>query len=571
LVHRRKSSTGSRAIGPRFIIWCWALIAFLPASTLYALGLRLFHTRRAATGVIAAYATVGLVLFQSTHVRGYIMAIALFPVAFWFSIRFFETVKPHWSRAMSLAISLVLLFYTTYSAVPGFFLLGLFTLIAFPIRRSWRWLLPMLLALPLVAPQLWTLAQYMLPTLERRATTNAVASDFALEPYTIYQWVLLQNYAGATWLLWIALLTGALALLVYYERPGTRLTAALLGCALAAPVFAAAVLPFFGMAAPHYSWWSIFPFVLLVGKALAYLPRRVWLSVLSLLLIIPFLPLPTANFRYGNIFQTPFEDTFTWLEQHIEPGDVVYIDQSCITIYEKCGTAVEWDYYQMVYFADRRLQIVDSLAATQTARRVWYVHVDGAHDVAAEAAIAAGRVQSSFVGPWDFLWQLYEAPPDRSGIRFENGMRFHGFDVIEPRLQGGYAQGAVVRREGETLILRLWWSVDEPVAQDYSISTVIAAAPAAQALAQLDSPPQTISLFPFIAAPPPATSQWQPQQYYIEERVVALPHAVDVALRDTPLGIYMTVYFWQDGVPLHAPGVGPAGRLKLRDMFILTY
>jgi hypothetical protein len=557
---------------PLIIRYSSVLLFTLSLAALYPLGLRLFKNRQAAVGVIAAYATVGLILFQSTHVRGYVLALALFPIALWLTLRFFETDKPQWTRAFVLAVILVLLFYTTYSVVPGFFLLGLFTLIAFPVRRIWRWIMPALIAIPLVMPQLWDLAQYILPTLARRESTQVIATDFTLEPYAVYQWVLLRNYAGATWILWILLCIGAIGILFYYyERKLQRSTLALLVCAIVAPVFAAAVLPFFGMASPHYSWWAVFPFVLLVGKAIGYLPRRVWLSIVTLLLIVPFLPVPIDNFRYGNIFHTPFEDTFTWLDQHLEPGDVIYLDESCTSRYEKCGTGEEWDYYQRVYFPDRRLHIVDNLEATADARRVWYVHVEGWHDEAAKAAIADGRVQSGFIGPWDFLWQLYEAPPDREGILYENGMRFHGFDVLDPLLQGGYVEGAVARREGESLILRLWWSVDEPVTQDYSISTVIAPALDAPALAQVDSPPQTISLFPFVDAPPPETSQWQPQQYYIEERVIPIPQEVDSGLRDSPIGVYLTVYYWEDGQPILAPGVSEIGRLRLRDIFILTY
>ena len=556
---------------PLIVRYSSVLFFAISLAAMYPLGLRLFRSRKAAIVSIVAYATVGLVLFQSTHVRGYVMAMALFPLAFWLSVRFFESEKPLWSRGIPLGIVLALLFYTTYSVAGGFFLIGLFTLIAYPARRIGRWWMPAAIAIPLALPQFFDLANYIIPTLHRRESTPNTGTEFTLEPYSVYQWVLLRNYAGGAWRLWIVLVIATIGLLLYYERPLKRTTLALLVCAIVAPVLSAAVLPFFGMAAPHYSWWSIFPFVLLAGKAIGYLPRRGWLSVITLLLIVPFAPLPTDGFRYGNIFHTPFEDTFTWLEQVIEPNDVIYLDDSCTSRYEKCGTAEEWNYYQMVYFPDRRLHIVDSVEDTQDARRVWYVSVDGWHDEAAKAAIADGRVQSRFYGAWDFLWQLYEAPPDREGILYENGMRFHGFDVIDPMLGNGYAQGAVIRREGEALILRLWWSVDEPVTQDYSISTLIATAPDAPPLAQVDSPPQTISLFPFVDVPPQETSQWQSGQYYIEERTLPIPMQVDSALKDTPIGLYMTVYYWQDGVPIHAPQVNQAGRLKLRDIFILTY
>jgi hypothetical protein len=286
-----------------------------------------------------------------------------------------------------------------------------------------------------------------------------------------------------------------------------------------------------------------------------------------------FLPLPDdfVWYGYGNVFLTPFEDTFTRLDERIEPGDVVYIDASCEATYELCGTQEEWDYYQMVYFPDRRLHIVDSLEAAEAARRVWYVHVSGWHDKQVQAQITEGRVQSTFFGPWDFLWQLYEAPPDREGVLYENGMRFHGFDIIDPRLGYGYVTGSVVRREGEAVILRLWWSVDEALEQDYSISTVIATAPDAPPLVQVDNPPQTINLFAPGDIPPPQTSLWQAGQYYVEERVLPIPADVDSALRNNPLTIYMTLYQWWDGATIDAPHVYETGRRRLRDMYILAY
>jgi hypothetical protein len=538
---------------------------------MYPLGMRLFRRRQAALAGMAAYATVGLVLFQSVHVRGYVLGLALYPIAFWLSLRFFETENPRWRWAVPLALTLAALFYTTYSVVPGYVLLLLFTLIAYPARRIWRWGRPAVIAILAAAPQMWKLASHIIPTLVRREEARAAGTQFTSEPYRTYQFVLLRNYAGGALPLWVALLLLTIVVLIYFERPLKRTTTALLICAAAGPVFAAAILPFFGIAEPHYSWWAVFPFVLLAGRSLSYLPRRVWMGALLVLLVVPFLPLPTDQFRYGNSFQTPFEDTFGWLEARIEPGDVIFLDPSCTTRADKCGRPEEWDYYQMVYFPDRRLHIVSNIDETANVRRVWYVHVDGWQDKTLEARVATGRLKSQFVGPWDFLWQLYEAPPDSVGVLYDNGMRFHGFDIIDPRLRNGYAEGPVVRREGEQVILRLWWSVDKPLTNDYSVSTLIATAPDAPPLAQFDGPPQTISLFPYDSAPPMETSLWQPGQFYVEERVIRLPMEIDSALRGTPLGIYMTLYQWWDGATIDAPGVYETGRRKLREMFVLTY
>jgi hypothetical protein len=308
-------------------------------------------------------------------------------------------------------------------------------------------------------------------------------------------------------------------------------------------------------------------------KSLAAGGTALLLTSLILFLSINLVPakLSTGDLRYVPRYQTSFEDTFEWLWARIEPGDVIFLDPSCTTDADKCGRPEEWDYYQIVYFPDRRLHIVSNIDETVGVRRVWYVSVDGWNDETLQDRVAAGRLRSQFVGPWDFLWQLYEAPPDPVGVLYDNGMRFHGFDIIDPRLHNGYVEGPVVRREGKQVILRLWWSVDKPLANDYSISTLIAAAPDAPPLAQFDGPPQTISLFLYDSAPPRETSQWQPGQFYVEERVLQLPKEVDSALRNHPLGIYLTLYQWWDGATINAPGVNETGRLKLREMFVLTY
>jgi hypothetical protein len=535
----------------------------------YPLGMRLSRKRQAAQAGMAAYAAVGLVLFQSVHVRGYVLGFALYPIAFWLSLRFFETEKPLWRWAVPLALILAALFYTTYSVAPGYVLLLLFTLIAYPARRFWRWGMPAVVAIPAAAPQMWELAIRIFPTLGGGEGTGTADTQFALGPGNTNLFALLRDYAGGALPLWVVLFLLTIVILIYFERPFKRTTTALLACAVVGPILAAAISPFFGLARARYSWWAVFPFVLLVGRALGYLPRRVWMGALPVLLVVPFLSLPTDDFRYGNSFHTPFEDTFTWLQARMEPGDVIFLDPSCTT--DKCGRPEEWDYYQMVYFPDRRLHIVSTIDETVGVRRVWYLHVDGWNDETLQSRIAAGRLQSQFFGPWYFLWQLYEAPPDSVGVLYDNGMRFHGFDIIDPRLHNGYVEGPVVRREGKQVILRLWWSVDKPLANDYSISTLIAAAPDAPPLAQFDGPPQTISLFLYDSAPPRETSQWQPGQFYVEERVLQLPKEVDSALRNHPLGIYLTLYQWWDGATINAPGVNETGRLKLREMFVLTY
>jgi len=545
----------------------------LSLAGMYRLSLSISSQQKAALLSMAAYASFGLIQFQSTHVRGYIMAMALFPLAFWLAIRLFEREKSRWSDVILLAVALAVLFYTTYSAVFAFLILGLYTLLTFPLIRIWRWLRVGLVAIVLALPMILSLASHILPTLAARETARAGGQTFELEPYPQYQWQLLESYAGTALPLWIGLVIIFLGIFIWKRSSIQRSTFALLVLSLLSPIFAGLVMPFFGLAAPHYSWWAVFPIALLAGNLLSDLPNYFWQIAAVIMIAFPFLPIPVDTFdlRYGNQFLTPFESTFEWLQDHMNPGDVILVDSSCDDIYEKCGTAEEWEYFQRVYFPDRRLNIVRDIEETSDARRIWYLHIDGWHDEALEAQVAEGRMESIFVGPWDFLWQLYEAPPDPEGVLYQNGMRFHGFDVIDPALGNGYTSGSVVRREGESVILRLWWSVDEVLEQDYSISTGIAPAMNQPALVQVDSAPQTIALQAYGDVPPPETSQWVPGEMYVEERVLELTADIDADLRDSPLVIFMTVYQWWDGETISAPEVHETGRRRLREMFVLAY
>ncbi len=557
---------------PLVIRYSSVLLFALSLAAMYQAGQRLFHSPTAGALSTAAYATLGMSLYQSTNVRGYVLALALYALAYWLTLRYFDTPRPRWRRALPLAIALAALFYTTYTVALGYVLLIAFTLLAYPLARNWRWWRPGVIAAGLALPQIWRLGSYILPILYQRETARAADAVAipANNTFLGYLWRVLRSYAGGAWLVWLALAGVFVAVLLIRRRTVPRRVWALIALAAAGPLIAATLGRFVGMVGPHYSWWAVFPLAWLAGWSLDQLPRPVSYGALVVLVLVPFYPINLEGYSYGNEFQTPMESNFAWLTQNIEPGDVLYIDESC-DAYEQCGTAEEWDYYQMVYFPDRRLRIADTLAETTEARRVWYVHINGWHNKDVQNTLAEGRVQSEFVGPWNFLFQLYEAPPNPDGIAYENGLRFHGADVIDARLKDGYAAGPVVRREAETVRLRLWWSVDEPVARDYSLSTLIAGSPDAPPLAQVDGPPQTVSLFPGDPAPPANTSTWEPGRYYVEERVIQLPPDISTDYRDRPIGIYLTVYQWWDGQPVAAPGVNDLGRRQLRTMNILAY
>jgi hypothetical protein len=125
-----------------------------------------------------------------------------------------------------------------------------------------------------------------------------------------------------------------------------------------------------------------------------------------------------------------------------------------------------------------------------------------------------------------------------------------------------------VRREGETITLRLWWSVDEPIGQDYSVGMYFLDEEGT-VVTQVDGSPQVIDpIYPYTNTIPPETSQWQPGQFYIEERQITLPYP----LVSGRYPIVLALYDWQTpDERIRAPGVDESGLLPLKVLTIVAW
>jgi len=199
---------------------------------------------------------------------------------------------------------------------------------------------------------------------------------------------------------------------------------------------------------------------------------------------------------------------------------------------------------------------------------VWYITSEVKRDLATDAAVREGRVERNFVGPADFFFRLYEAPPDPDGILFDNGMRFHGVDFLDSTGEHYLSGPLVTYHTGDKIRIRLWWSVDKQPTADYSIASYLTL-PNRQIMDQFDGPPQVVSLEYPPQVPPPATSQWQPGKFYVEERELQMPLPDQGYL--TTFRIYMTVYQWWDNTRIHAPGVDDDTSLLLKQFQIESW
>jgi hypothetical protein len=466
---------------------------------------------------VVAYGALQYSISISTLVRGYVFLLALAPLALWLTMRYFE--RPSVWRALPLALCMVIMFYSHLTAILIFALLGLYSLLFHP-RQIWRWWLPGLFAIIPALPEI--VDKYRI-TVSRVHITQ----EIKLPPLFEALRSLFVEFTDTSTVIWLALLIVAvLALLVYWRRAPQKLRLAMLLVVLwvLAPIAVYYLNPVLGFFIARHLAWVIIGLTMGIGWGISRLPRAGKGLALAGLVVATFSPIPMSN----RMYSPPFEDNFAWLSKNMRQGDVLLIDPNF-----DGAAPEEWDYYARVFFPNG-LKFVNEPGDY---RRIWYVQIDGKQDKATQAALLKDHIAEEFVGPWNFLFRLYEAPPDVTGVLYENGLRFRGAEVIS-----AFPPSLPVFHDGETVRLRLWWSIDRPVTQDYSISTQLLDKNG-RLLTQFDGLPQ-------VTDAPRETSRWEPGRYYIEERDLTAP---------TPFisggyTVYLVVYQLWDGTRIAAPG-----------------
>ncbi|MCB9450466.1 MAG: glycosyltransferase family 39 protein [Anaerolineaceae bacterium] len=496
----------------------------------------------AAAGLLGmmVYSALALGIFLTTEIRGNALVFSLLPLALWLTMRYFT--RPNWRRALPLAVTMAAMFYTAYTAFGAFILLGLFSLLVYRLAVV-QWWRPGIIAGILAIPGIMNISSL---AVGRVAATNTIELPPLLPAISGY----FERVAGYSFLPWVGLFVIATILMVI-ARPRTPVFYGLVGW-LFAPLLFYLLNPILGFFSATYGWFIAPGFLLWIGWGLSYLPRPGQFAAIGVALLVMFAPVPYDNYQAAG---APLGRSFEWLAQHVEWGDVVIIDpmwKDAYCGYRNCINASEWDYLIDLYFP-QGLQIVSEPGDY---RRIWYLKWDGEgwHDAELAQRIETGRIAGEFVGPPEALFRLYEGPPDWEGVLFENGLRFHGVDVV------GESPRPLVRREGDTIRLRLWWSVDMPVGLDYSFSLQVSRN--GQLAMQSDGGPQLID--PNL---PDATSQWVPGQYYIEERELVVP----LQMSSGRYPIWLAVYQWWDGERIAAPGMNDNKLLPILDLYMKAW
>ena len=524
-----------------------ALIFMIGSAWTFRLGRRLFHTEPAAWGLTLAYAALGYIIFLSTYVRAYVIMLALLPLALYLALRYFD--KPTIWRAVWLALAMAALFYTNLTAVIAFAAIGITTLIFYP-RQIWRWWLPGTMAFVLAIPEI--LAK--LDLVQRREA--GLGEKLPSLPEGLLE--IFHADLGHAALFWLLVLVIAVGFVLWKRRFTLRMGLMIVSWLLILPILVYATDGIIGFFTAQYSWWITFGFALLVAWGYQAAPRIGRIGLSLVLIGLMFVPLtrgyrPFDELKYG-LPTLPFEQTFSVLATELQNGDVFLVHPDC-----ECGDHYVWNYFESIYFPNPPQHVTEP----DGHRRIWYVYRSGQNDENIQRQLEQSYVTGRFIGPWELFFRLYEAPPDRDGILFENGLRFHGAQLLEPDRQPRVQP--YVYREGEDVRVRLWWSVDEPLDRDYSVTLQILNE--LGLFAQTDGAPQPVSLDPTQDASPSQTSQWQPGQYYIDDRVLTMPYP---ATR-LDLMLYLGVYYWEDGVRLQAEGVNPDGLLPLLPIALMAW
>ncbi|MFN8451695.1 MAG: glycosyltransferase family 39 protein [Anaerolineae bacterium] len=296
---------------PVALRWLSLLAFVIGAAALYRVARRL-----RGDGMIAmlAYAAFGYLIFMSTELRGYVLLLALYPLAIWLALRYFD--RTNIQRAIPLAVTMAAMVYCSMTSIPALAALALFTLIVRP-RAVWRWVLPVGLSIMLALPAL-------IPKLSVAVTRTQATSGIVLSPFFVALSDMFLRWSGSAPLVWLALLLAAAVLSL--RAPRRRVAIALLVWSLipAALYVSNPVLGFFNV---RYAWWVMPGIALLLDFGLAALPLLARGAVAVVFGTLALLPIPLDQYQ---LIQPPLAVAFDWLTEKAQPGDVVLIDPDCV-------------------------------------------------------------------------------------------------------------------------------------------------------------------------------------------------------------------------------------------------
>ena len=470
------------------------------------------------------YGGMTYTIYLSIELRGYPLMMGLIPLAWVVAHKMLKRAR--WWHAVCFAILVSAAVYTTYISIFPVAFLFLYILWMSPSRAR-RVLNYWALALFLTLVSLLPLVVFILPLVFSRVEST---SKIILPPIheAIASWYM-HSFGQGTWLIFAMVVIGIGVL--FWQRKVSRIQALFLFwgvISLPTLYLLNSFLAFFGS---KYASWIFIGIAGFIAVTVARLPRsvrRIVTGAASLFFLLP-VPLP-VYFQPADTFELAHHLSlnFSWLSEEIQAGDRIVLaeDQECTTY------SYLWN-HPLFLNIPQGLNITDSTASH---RRIWFVTADGSPNSPHWETLRRDYVERHFVGPPGCLFRLYEGPPDREGVLFANGLRFHGAQFLqegEPLPPGFSPQ----LHEGEAFQVRFWWMVDEPLSRDYSVGAFLFDEEG-RVVDEVHGPPDPTH--PGDA--PRETSRWQGGEIYYEDREFETPYP----LARQELELRLAVYYWEE-------------------------
>jgi hypothetical protein len=503
------------------------LLTALTLTLVYRLGRRWFGADRYGLYAVALLGVNAFFFTYALEIRPYALIMLLVTASMWFLQRWLTTGR--WRPALLYGVTAAAMLYVHYFLFVLILVQALFAVVYSARRFSWRWArqaagaggVALLLWLPWLPSALFQVGHVRSAELAGGNVRGAVGAGTTT---VMTSWAAVTDLAGWASGGW-PLLYGAalLAGMVLLRRRGGWWLA--LAWGLGAPALSLLLNTVIAIYTPRYVVYMVIGLALAAGAGLAALPRRARMPALAAVLLLSLWTLPAHLPDHA-----PLRDIYTRMSALAQPGDAVFFDQNDID-----SGFVQWQvqhYLAPALYANR----VSSIEAAQAHRRVWYA-ADGllnrADAQARFAELERTHPLQHVLGDcgqgrsWCYLVQLMEAPPLPQGEVFGDTLTFNGIDVdsVTP----------------EAVKVRLWWSVTQPPALDYSIGLHLLDADG-RLVAQADGAVRD----QYAELQPVETSQMQPGRFYIDHRSLALPPGL-------PAGDYqlaLVVYQSWDGVRL---------------------
>ncbi len=510
--------------------------------------------RNTALFSVLTYGGIGYLIYASVELRGYATMLAVLPFV-WLSAQGFRRWPSPRRACLCLAASSALALYVSYlSAVPvAFFFLYVLWMQPERFKQNAGYLF-------LAAALCFLL---LVPLIDSIVGLGGVRNSIAYKRFILEPWILAEAKVFRIWFAhggsyqrngnWLYILVLALGFVgLIWKRRFSRYTAFIVFFSIGLLPLLHLLNPILGIYSHKSYLWILLGVSATLGHMLAMLPKLGQWCAASLLTLVLFIPQPRIFVAHLSGF-TSFGASLQWLQGHWHAGDAMIVTQA-----ESClpPTPNPWNKEPIEYWNQLLRTYFPtgvSIVEWASTRRVWVLSSDGARNSVHSELSTAHYISGLHFASADCHLQLYESAPDRVGISFDNGLRYHGAQFLidgAPQPPGFAPQ----LHEGEDFGVRIWWTVDSPISAPHRSGFIIRDADGAQLLAEYGVPQLT--------QPADATHDfrsWQPGQVYLEERKLKLPYP----LKRQDIELSLVLIAEADGTIISAPNVDDHGYLPL--------